>query len=98
MGPCGYLSAGKTNEPLLFLSRVTVATVESVPKPSPRLQHFPITLLNPGAMGVTVVSPLTSEQYSGETTEIWQPRVSSELFSESTLRASKKRSPWAGNN
>ena len=69
-----------------------MATVESDPKPSPCFQHFTVTLLKPGAARVTVVSPFTSEQYSGETTATWQPRVSSALFSESTLSESKYRS------
>ena len=35
-----------------------MATVESVPKPSPCFQHFTVTLLKPGAARVTRVSPL----------------------------------------
>ncbi len=64
----------------------------------PCFQHFTVTLLKPGAASVTAVSPCTSEQYSGETTDTWQPNVSSRIFSESALRESKYRSPSAGNS
>src|SRR2546429_670886 len=98
MGPCGYASAGKLKEPLPLSFRTTVATVESEPKPSPCFQHLTVTLLKHAAARVIVVLPFTPEQYTGETTDIWQPRISSIPFSESTLRESKERSLSTGDN
>lgn len=57
-----------------------MVTVESEPKPSPCFQDFTDTILKPGAARVTVVSPLTSLQYAGETTDTREPRVSAALW------------------
>src|ERR1700728_2203393 len=80
------------NAPLPCASSPTVATVESEPNPAPCLQHLTLTLLNPGADREMAVSPAMSEQYSGEFTAMTRRRVSSAVFSASTLSESKYRS------